>query len=243
MLRFLLFLAIQPFNILFLQDISSYVVLNNSRIYYYQQGSGNPAVIFVSGMAHDHRTWKKVQDSVSTFTTTISYDRAGLGSSEFHNVKKDLTSLANELNGLIQKLKIKEPFILVGHSMGCQVIKKYASLHPEKIKGIVLLDPGYNEKFLKADIPDTLWKERESMIKKYQPNFNKAQLAESASHTRINEEADKITVFPKVPIVFFTATMITEFPASKEEQKIKMERHMLWLKQMPQAKHVLINNS
>ena len=225
------------------QPISKYVIIGQSKIYYVLEGHGNPPVVFVSGMAHDHRTWNLIQDSISKETTTLTYDRSGLGASEYHGEKKDLNTLANEVNDLVTKVGIHQPFIFVAHSMGCQIVKKYITLYPKKVKGIIFLDPGYNENFLKERIPDSLWTERENAIKKYQPDFNKAQLEEAANHTQINEEADAITKVPKIPTILFTATMVTDFPASAMEQKVKMERHLLWLNEMPKADHILINNS
>jgi hypothetical protein len=37
--------------------------------------------------------------------------------------------------------------------------------------------------------------------------------------------------------------MVTGFPASAVEQQVKKETHLLWLKGMPQAKHVLVSTS
>jgi len=225
------------------QESLSSVVLGKSRIYYYQEGTGKPAVIFVSGMAHDHVTWKAVQDSVSRMTFTLSYDRAGLGASEYHGEKKDLASMANELDELLMRSSVPSPFILVGHSLGCQIIKKYSSLYPEKISGLVFVDPGYNESILQSRLPDSIWNKRTEMIKTYQTEFNKAQNEENQNRNKSCEEADKITQLPRVPVVLLTATMVTGFPASEMEQQVKRERHLLWLESVPEAKHILVNTS
>ncbi|HEY0433337.1 MAG TPA: alpha/beta hydrolase, partial [Chitinophagaceae bacterium] len=176
-------------------------------------------------------------------TTTLSYDRAGLGQSEYHGEKKDLKTLAMELDQVIRHAKIHAPFILVGHSLGCQIIKKYAATHAANLKGCVLIDPGYNEDSLKAIISDSLWIEREAAIKKYQVQFNPAQQAEDDNRKAIDIETDAITDVFRFPIVFFTATMVTEFPASAEEQRVKMQAHLAWLRKMPRAQHILVNTS
>ena len=225
------------------QESVIFVLIGKSRIYFHRQGAGNPAVVFVSGMAHDHTTWKSVQDSISVKTLTVSYDRAGLGKSEYHGEEKNITAMATELNELLIKIAIPSPFILVGHSLGCQIIKKYASLYPKQIKGLVFVDPGYNENILKLRIPDSLWQKRNEMIKKYQMEFNDAQEAENKMRNESCEEADKITQLPNVPVVLLTATMVTGFPASAMEQKLKKERHLSWLKTIPGAKHILVNTS
>src|SRR5206468_13028987 len=138
---------------------------------------------------------------------------------------------------------IHQSVILVGHSMGCQVIKKYATMHPEKVKGLIFIDQGYDQRLLKKRVSDSLWNERESALKKYQHEFNAAQEEEHKNGDKICADADKITKLPKVPVIFFTATMVTEFPASAEEQRLKMERHLHWLETMPGAKHITVNTS
>lgn len=214
-----------------------------SGIPFFREGSGTPVVVFVSGMAHDHTTWQAIQDSIAQNTSTISYDRAGLGSSIYNGQPKDLTSLARELDKLISNTNSELPVIFVGHSMGCQVIRKYAALFPDNIAGAVFIDPGYDEELLKQKIPDSLWKAREAEIRKYQPPFTDGQRAEEVARSEINKAADSITKFPDVPVEFLTATMVTQFPASAHEQKVKKEMHLKWLSRMPKAKHTLVENS
>lgn len=226
------------------QTVATFSTLKTSKIYYHRMGSGEPAVVFVSGLGEDHKTWQSVQDSLSGLTLTISYDRAGLGSSEYNGEKKDLHGLAMELEQILAAAGISEPFILVGHSLGCQIIKGYASLFPKKVAGLVFLDPGYNEQKLKAKLPDSIWQKRAETLKKYLPQFNDAQQAELDILNANCELADKITTLPKVPTVLFTATQINpNFPGSSTELMVKRETHRLWLQSLPWAKHIEVAQS
>jgi len=135
-------------------SIDDFVILKNSKIYYHQQGYGDIPIVFVSGLGEDHYTWQTVQDSVSAFALTLSYDRSGLGKSEYNGEKKDLLSITHELNELISLTKLAKRFIIVGHSLGCQIVKQYAMLYPKNIKAIIFIDPGYNEDILKASVSD-----------------------------------------------------------------------------------------
>jgi pimeloyl-ACP methyl ester carboxylesterase len=224
--------------------IDSFVVLNKSKIYYHQKGKGNVPIVFVSGLGEDHNTWQTVQDSVSAFALTLSYDRSGLGRSEYNNEKKDLLSITNELNKLIKLTKLVKPVIIVGHSLGCQVVKEYALLYPSTIKAIVFIDPGYNEEILKARVSDSLWQKREKALKQYLPEFNIAQKEELKYVNRAAAISDSIKLNTKIPVVLFTATKINpEFPCSMEELKVKEESHNLWLKSMPSAIHKIVPES
>lgn len=221
-------------------DVDTFVVLQKSKIHYHEKGTGIP-VVFVSGLGDDNGTWQTVQDSISKYALTLSYDRSGLGKSEYHKEKKDLISIVHELDRVITTIKLPQPFILVGHSLGCQVIKKYASVYPEKIKGIIFLDPGYNEDMLRSIVSDSLWQKREQALKQYLPAFNDAQNEELKYVNKIAAQCDTIMNVPEVPIVLYTATLTNpDFPCSEQEFQVKQRIHNLWLQSMPTAKHKIV---
>jgi pimeloyl-ACP methyl ester carboxylesterase len=226
------------------RDSDMFISIGRSKIFYHASGKGSTPVVFVSGLGEDHHTWQTVQDSISKFEYTISYDRAGLGKSEYHGEKKDIVSLAHELHTLVNTVKVHKPFILVGHSLGCQVVKEYTFLYPHDIKGIIFLDPGYNEEKLKASVPDSVWQQRDQALKKYLPEFTIAQKAELTKANECAAISDGITTLPKIPIVLFTATHVNpDFPASSMEFKVKEQTHLLWLRSMPGAQHIYVPES
>ena len=116
-------------------------------------------------------------------------------------------------------------------------------MYPEKVQAIIFVDPGYNEEKLRSAVADTLWLKRDSMIKKYQMEFNAAQEAENKNRNQICEAADRITDLPDVPVILYTATMVTGFPASEIEQQIKKQSHMQWLENIRAAEHKLVTSS
>ncbi|MEO6035196.1 MAG: alpha/beta hydrolase [Verrucomicrobiota bacterium] len=215
-----------------------------SKIYYHQQGTGGTPVIFVSGLGEDYTTWRAVQDKVANFALTLTYDRAGLGRSEYHEEKKDLSSMTKELHDLVVSVKVHTPFILVGHSLGCQIAKEYAVLYPQEVQALVLLDPGFNELKLKRIVPDAVWKAREEKLKKYLPPMNPAQQLEMSNLNLICEQADQLVTPLKIPVVLFTATKISPgFPGSTNEVQVKTATHELWLRSLPNAVHKTVAES
>src|SRR5271167_227661 len=49
------------------------------KLYLLEKGSGGPTVLFESGIAATNLNWCRIQETVSRFTHTASYDRGGLG--------------------------------------------------------------------------------------------------------------------------------------------------------------------
>ena len=52
---------------------------DGSRLYMLEKGSGGPTVIFEAGIAATNLNWCHIQEVVSQYTGTASYDRCGLG--------------------------------------------------------------------------------------------------------------------------------------------------------------------
>jgi pimeloyl-ACP methyl ester carboxylesterase len=111
------------------------------KLYLLEKGSGGPTVLFEAGIAATNLNWFHIQEIVSRFTGTASYDRSGLGWSSPCRTARTPGNIAVELHELLQSAEIKPPYILVGHSFGGLVMRRYALLYPEDVQGIVLIDP------------------------------------------------------------------------------------------------------
>jgi pimeloyl-ACP methyl ester carboxylesterase len=111
------------------------------KLYLLEKGSGGPTVLFESGIAATNLNWCRIQETVSRFTHTASYDRGGLGWSSPANSARTPGNIAIELHAMLERAGIKPPYVLVGHSFGGLVMRRYAVLYPEDVAGIVLVDP------------------------------------------------------------------------------------------------------
>ncbi len=111
------------------------------RIYLREKGTGEATVLFEAGIAATNLNWFHIQERVSRFANTASYDRSGLGWSSPSRTARTPSNLAAELHELLREAGLKPPFILVGHSFGGLVVRRFALLYPGEVASVVLVDP------------------------------------------------------------------------------------------------------
>jgi pimeloyl-ACP methyl ester carboxylesterase len=111
------------------------------RLYLLEKGTGGPTVLFEAGIAATNLNWFHIQEIVARFNHTASYDRGGLGWSSPSRTARTPGNIAHELHSMLQHAGIKPPYILVGHSFGGLVMRRYALLYPEDVASVLLVDP------------------------------------------------------------------------------------------------------
>jgi len=105
-------------------------------------GGTEPTVLFEAGLGTPSDTWDLVVDTLSSTHRTCSYDRPGTGASP-PSPKPSRTSsdLAADLDAVLASSGVTGPCVLVGHSMAVWPLAVFARAHPEKVAGVVLVDP------------------------------------------------------------------------------------------------------
>ena len=111
------------------------------ELYVFEKGEGRPVVLFESGIAATHLNWRRIQESVASFARTASYDRMGLGWSSPSRTARTARNIVSELHAMLREAGIEPPYILVGHSFGGLVMRRFALSYPDEVAGVVLVDP------------------------------------------------------------------------------------------------------
>ena len=104
------------------------------------QGRGSPTVLLDAGLGGTAIDWTRVQSDLARNTQVCAYDRAGYGDSDPGPAPRSSSRIAAELRTLLERARIRPPYLLVGHSFGGYNMRLFASLYPQDTVGLVLVD-------------------------------------------------------------------------------------------------------
>ena len=136
-------------------DFAGMVEVGGRGLFLECHGSGNPAVVLIPGYRNTGEIWTvsnepgqtMVMPAVARFTRACAYDRPGTILDASHLSKSDPVAMPRtadaivaELRALLEAAHIPSPYVLVAHSLGGLFARLYASLHPEEVVGLVLVD-------------------------------------------------------------------------------------------------------
>jgi len=111
------------------------------RLSYIEVVAENPAgtMVFVHGYGGYAMQWKNQLKAFSDNYRVIAYDLRGHGRSDAPYSVYSMAEAQADLDVLLQKLNVKLPFILVGHSFGGAVVTQFAHRRPQDLSHLVLI--------------------------------------------------------------------------------------------------------
>jgi pimeloyl-ACP methyl ester carboxylesterase len=104
-------------------------------------GRGGLPVVFVHSLAGNSGHWAAQLEHLRPSRRAVALDLRGHGRSEQpKNGDYSIAGMAGDIEAVVNTLSL-DRFVLVGHSMGGGVALTYAGAHPERVAGLLLVDP------------------------------------------------------------------------------------------------------
>lgn len=204
-----------------------FITIDSSKIWINTIGienrnTGQPVVVFESGLGTPMDNWDRVLNGVSALAPLVAYDRPGIGESEPDNELPTIKNVSEKLIKILKQLEIAPPYILVGHSLGGVYIRGFAVYYPDLLAGLVIIDPAdftetrlnktkpYHDIGLTSEQIETLFKkwQSENEDNKNKPNDKPKSIIEEGEVLEQLRETDfkEITnsELPNIPIHILT---------------------------------------
>lgn len=136
-----------------------FITRDGVKLFYREEGSGEPGLVFVHGGAVDHSTWDEHLEHFAPRHRVVAPDLRGHGRSDaappytVENFRDDLAAIIDDL--------MLAPAVLIGASRGASIANRVAVDYPGRVKALVFVDYGAASKRSEA----TPWKPSAEEIK------------------------------------------------------------------------------
>ncbi len=114
-----------------------------AALHLYCLGEGEPTVVLEAAQGDSSLDWRGVQEAVAEFARVCAYDRPGLGWSSPAATRLTADQIAENLRWALETAGEREPYVLVGHSIGGVYTRAFAQKYPEAVAGLVLVDSAH----------------------------------------------------------------------------------------------------
>jgi len=138
-------------------DVDGLVSVDGHHLAVHCRGSGRPASVILHGWIDEpgvssYGYYGGLMAALQRDFRVCSYDRANVGDSEAVPGMQTPEMVVGDLDGLMEALGDRGPYVLIGQSAGGMVASAYAVAHPDKVAGIVMVDASFDEEVTLEDV-------------------------------------------------------------------------------------------
>ncbi|TDW97171.1 alpha/beta fold hydrolase [Dinghuibacter silviterrae] len=121
---------------------SGYAPVNGIKVYYEVYGEGRPIVLLHGAFYTIDMNWGQLIPDLSKTRKVIAIEMQGHGHTPFSDRNLSMTTLASDVEGVMDYLKIDSADV-VGYSMGGSVAYQFAVQSPKRLRKLVIISSTY----------------------------------------------------------------------------------------------------
>ena len=121
---------------------SGYVPVNGIKVYYEVYGEGKPIVLLHGAFYTIEMNWAQLIPELSKTRKVIAIEMQGHGHSPYSDRKMDIPTLASDVEGVMNYLKIDSADV-AGYSMGGSVAYQLTVQSPKRVRKLVIISSTY----------------------------------------------------------------------------------------------------
>jgi len=124
---------------------SGYAPANGIKVYYEVYGKGEPIILLHGAFYTIGMNWGQLIPELSKTRKVIAIEMQGHGHTPFSERKLDITTLASDVEKVMDYLKIDRADV-AGYSMGGSVAYQFAVQSPKRLRKLVIISSTYKTK-------------------------------------------------------------------------------------------------
>ena len=121
---------------------SGYAPVNGINMYYEVYGEGRPLILLHGAFYTIEMNWSQLIPELSKNRKVIAVEMQGHGHTAYYERKLSVTTLASDVAGLMDYLKIDSADV-AGYSMGGSVAYQFAVKYPKRLRKLVIISSTY----------------------------------------------------------------------------------------------------
>ncbi len=121
---------------------SGYAPVNGIKVYYEVYGEGQPIILLHGAFYTIEMNWSELIPELSKTRKVIAIEMQGHGHSPYSDRKLSITSLASDVEKVMDHLKIDSADV-AGFSMGGSVAYQFAVQSPKRLRKLVIISSTY----------------------------------------------------------------------------------------------------
>jgi pimeloyl-ACP methyl ester carboxylesterase len=121
---------------------TGYAPVNGIKVYYEVYGEGKPLILLHGAFYTIAMNWGELIPELSKTRKVIAIEMQGHGHSPFSDRKLDIATLASDVAGVMDYLKIDSADV-AGFSMGGSIAYQFAVKYPNRLRKLVIISSTY----------------------------------------------------------------------------------------------------
>jgi pimeloyl-ACP methyl ester carboxylesterase len=171
---------------------SGYAPVNGIKVYYEVYGEGKPIVLLHGAFYTIEMNWAQLIPELSKTRKVIAIEMQGHGHTPFSERKMDFPTLASDVEGVMNYLKVDSADV-AGYSMGGSVAYQLTIQSPKRVKKLVIISSTYKNSGWRPEVTNA--------FKNFKPEFfNNSPL--NAAYDAVAPDKTKWTKFLEQMLVF-----------------------------------------
>ena len=122
------------------EPVDELVAVGGARLHVRCVGEGDTTAVLIAGFGAVGDPWAAIEPPITRSTRLCTYDRFGVGGSDPAPAPQTFATEAADLHTLLQTVGEPGPYLVVGHSYGGAEAVTFASMFPDDVSGLLLID-------------------------------------------------------------------------------------------------------